>query len=52
MAIQTNWDVDYNEERDDLVDWDAERRAGIAYDSDGTDPMYFALVLVSGELEH
>jgi len=50
MAIQTNWDVDYNEERDDLVDWDTERRAGIAYDSDGTDPMYFALVLVSGEL--
>jgi hypothetical protein len=50
MAIQTNWDVDYNDERDDLVDWDAERRAGIAYDSDGTDPMHFALALVSGEL--
>ena len=50
MAIQTNWDVDYNEERDDLVDWDAERRAGIAYDSDGTDPTYLALALLSGEL--
>ncbi len=50
MAVQTNWDVDYNDERDDLVDWDAERRAGIAYDSDGTDPMHFALALLSGEL--
>ncbi|MFC1714984.1 hypothetical protein ACFL6S_15050 [Candidatus Poribacteria bacterium] len=50
IAVQTNWDVDYSDERDDLVDWDAERRAGIAYDSDGTDPVYVALALISGEL--
>ncbi len=49
MAVQTNWDVDCSDDRDDLMDWDAERRAGIAYDSDGTDPMHFALALVSGK---
>jgi len=50
LAVQTNWDVDYSEERDDLVDWDAGMRAGITYDSDGTDPMYVALALISGRL--
>lgn len=50
MAVQTNWDVDYSEERDDLVDWDAGMRAGITYDSDATDPMYVALTLISGKL--
>ena len=49
LAVQTNWDVDYMEERDDLVDWDAGRRAGIAYDSDGTDLMYLALTLINGK---
>jgi hypothetical protein len=50
LAVQTNWDVDYSDERDDLVDWDAERRSGITYDSDGTDPIYVALTLISGKL--
>jgi hypothetical protein len=50
LAVQTNWDVDYSEERDDLVDWDAGRRAGITYDSDGTDSTYVALTLIDGEL--
>ena len=50
LAVQTNWDVDYNEEMDDLVDWDAQRRAGIAYDADGTAPVHTALVLISGKL--
>ena len=48
LAVQTNWDMDYNEEKDDLVDWDAERNAGISYDSDGTDTVYTALMLISG----
>lgn len=49
LAVQTNWDVDYNDEKDDMVDWDAGRRAGIAYDSDNTDPVYVALALISGK---
>lgn len=50
LAVQTNWDIDYNDEIDDLVDWDDQRRAGIAYDSDGTDPIYVGLALMSGKL--
>ncbi len=50
LAVQTNWDVDYSDEGDDLMDWDAQRRAGMAYDSDGTDPAYVALALISGKL--
>ena len=50
LAVQTNWDVDYSEERDDLVDWDAQRRAGVFYDADGTDPVHVALVLLGGKL--
>ena len=50
LAVQTNWDVDDLDRQDDLVDWDDERRAGIAYDSDATDPMYLALTLIDGRL--
>ena len=50
LAVQTNWDVDISEGMDDLVAWDAERRAGIVYDSDGTDPVHTALSLLSGKL--
>jgi len=49
LAVQTNWDVDYNDERDDLIDWDAERQSGTAYDSDGTDPTHVALTLIDGK---
>lgn len=50
LAVQTDWDMDIMEETDDLVDWDAERYASIAYDSDGTDTMYVALTLMDGKL--
>ncbi|MBD3182963.1 hypothetical protein GF312_11780 [Candidatus Poribacteria bacterium] len=50
IAINSNWDVDYSDELDDLVDWDAEYRSGITYDSDGTDQTYLALTLLEGEL--
>ena len=50
LAVQTDWGVDLSEWTDDLVDWDTQRRAGIAYDSDGTDPAYVALAFISGKL--
>lgn len=50
IAIQTNWDVDYSDWEDDLIDWDAQRQAGIAYDSDESDKTFLALTLINGKL--
>ncbi|MGB9595340.1 MAG: fibronectin type III domain-containing protein, partial [Candidatus Poribacteria bacterium] len=50
IAIQTNWDIDYDDWEDDLMDWDSDRRVGFAYDSDGSDKTVVGLVLVSGKL--
>jgi len=49
LAVQTGWMVNPIDEKGDLMDWDAQRRAGIAYDSSGTDPTHVALVLISGK---
>ncbi len=50
IAIQTNWDVNYEDWEDDLMDWNAQRHAGIAYDSDGSDVAAVALALLGGKL--
>ena len=50
IAIQTNWDVDYGDWEDDLMDWDSKRHAGFAYDSDGSDKTVVGLALLSGKL--
>jgi len=47
IAVETGWFVG---QTGDLMDWDAERRAGIAYDPDGTDPAHVALALINGKL--
>jgi len=49
IAVQTNWDVDYNDWKDDLFDWDTQRQTGFAYDSDGSEPVYVGLSLISGK---
>ncbi len=50
IAIQTNWDVDYDDWEDDLMDWDPVRQVGFAYDSDGSDKTVVGLALLSGKL--
>lgn len=50
IAIQTNWDVDYDDWEDDLMDWNAQRQAGITYDSDGSDSAAVAIALLNGKL--
>ena len=48
IAVQANWDVDFNDWEDDLMDWDPQRQTGFAYDSDGSEPAYVGLTLISG----
>jgi hypothetical protein len=50
IAVQTNWDVNYEDWEDDLMDWEPQRQAGIAYDSDGSDKTVVGLALISGKL--
>jgi fibronectin type 3 domain-containing protein len=49
IAVQTNWDVDFNDWEDDLVDWDAQRQTGFAYDSNGSETTQVGLALISGK---
>ena len=49
IAIQTNWDVDYDDWEDDLMDWDSDRHVGFAYDYNGSDNTVVGLALISGK---